>query len=62
MFLYNQLTAPQQARGLRVCAVGRPPRSGSSRGGSDGGKQEKGRWRGMDAGVDMSDDQVRRSV
>ena len=27
------------------------------RGGSSGQKESKGRWKGMDAGVDMSDDQ-----
>lgn len=53
--LHLNITTRAQARGLRVCAVGRPPRGGSSGGGNR--KQEKGRWRGMDADMDMSDDQ-----
>lgn len=31
-------------------------------GGTSGQREHKGRWRGMDAGVDASDDQVRSNV
>ncbi len=40
---------------MQVMAVGRPPRPSSNPGKTN--KEQKGRWRGMDADMDMSDDQ-----